>query len=170
MLTKMDHPYRLRVGNDVSFDDLRTSPAILIGYSYTRWKEISSQLRYFIDASHNPIMITDSGQPTQFALPNLPPDRRTVIVSKQRMIVDTLQGLLVEIFGKLESSAEERVRTNDAVLVQQRELALRFQHPLDDEHHIRTTGVVLIEDQRDRMLQGPGQQTLAELGDLLAVM
>ena len=44
-------------------------------------------------------------------LESLPPDRRTVIVSKQRMIVDTLQGLLVEIFGKLESSAEERVRT-----------------------------------------------------------
>jgi len=44
-------------------------------------------------------------------LESLPPDRRTVIVSKQRMIVDTLQGLLVEIFGKLESAAEERVRT-----------------------------------------------------------
>jgi len=44
-------------------------------------------------------------------LESLPPDRRTVIVSKQRMIVDTLQGLLVEIFGKLESTAEERVRT-----------------------------------------------------------
>jgi AcrR family transcriptional regulator len=44
-------------------------------------------------------------------LESLPPARRTVIVSKQRMIVDTLQGLLVEIFGKMESTAEERVRT-----------------------------------------------------------
>ncbi len=44
-------------------------------------------------------------------LESLPPARRTVIVSKQRMIVDNLQGLLVEIFGKMESTAEERVRT-----------------------------------------------------------
>ena len=44
-------------------------------------------------------------------LESLPPARRTVIVSKQRMIIDALQGLLVEIFGKMESAAEERVRT-----------------------------------------------------------
>jgi hypothetical protein len=101
MLARMDHPYRLRVGNDVSFDDLRTSPAILIGYSYTRWKDISSQLRYFIDASHNPIMITDSGQPTQFALPNLPPDRRTnedyAIVT--RVFHPDTHAMLVELAG-----------------------------------------------------------------------
>lgn len=101
MLARMDHPYRLRVGNDVSFNDLRTSPAILIGYSYTRWKEISSQLRYFIDASHNPIMITDSGQPTQFALPNLPPDRRTnedyAIVT--RVFHPDTHAMLVELAG-----------------------------------------------------------------------
>ena len=101
MLARMDHPYRLRVGNDVSFDDLRTSPAILIGYSYTRWKEISSQLRYFIDASHNPVMITDSGRPTQFALPNLPPDRRTnedyAIVT--RVFHPDTHAMLVELAG-----------------------------------------------------------------------
>jgi hypothetical protein len=101
MLARTGHPYRLRVGNDVSFDDLRTSPAILIGYSYTRWKEISSQLRYFIDASHNPIMITDSGQPTQFALPNLPPDRRTnedyAIVT--RVFHPDTHAMLVELAG-----------------------------------------------------------------------
>jgi hypothetical protein len=101
MLARMDHPYHLRVGNDVSFDDLRTSPAILIGYSYTRWKEISSQLRYFIDASHDPVMITDSGQPTQFALPNLPPDRRTnedyAIVT--RVFHPDTHAMLVELAG-----------------------------------------------------------------------
>jgi hypothetical protein len=101
MLARMDHPYRLRVGNDVSFDDLRTSSAILIGYSYTRWKEISSQLRYFIDASHNPVMITDAGQPTQFALPNLPPDRRTnedyAIVT--RVFHPDTHAMLVELAG-----------------------------------------------------------------------
>ena len=101
MLARMGHPYHLRVGNDVSFDDLRTSPAILIGYSYTRWKEISSQLRYFIDASHNPVMITDSGQPTPFALPNLPPDRRTnedyAIVT--RVFHPDTHAMLVELAG-----------------------------------------------------------------------
>ena len=101
MLARTGHPYRLRVGSVVSFDDLRTSPAILIGYSYTRWKEISSQLRYFIDASHNPVMITDAGRPTPFALPNLPPDRRTnedyAIVT--RVFNTDTHAMLVELAG-----------------------------------------------------------------------
>ena len=55
MLTRIGRPYRIKLGNDVSFPDLRTGPAILVGYSYTRWREISSQMRYFIDASRRPI-------------------------------------------------------------------------------------------------------------------
>jgi hypothetical protein len=101
MLTRMERPYRLRVGSDVSFHDLRTSPAILIGYSYTRWRDISSQLRFFIDGSHNPVMITDGGKPTQFALPNLPADRRTnedyAIVS--RVFHPDTHAMLVELAG-----------------------------------------------------------------------
>ncbi|HTB16389.1 MAG TPA: hypothetical protein VK752_32705 [Bryobacteraceae bacterium] len=101
MLTRMERPYRLRVGSDVSFHDLRTSPAILVGYSYTRWKEISSQLRFFIDASRNPVGITDFGRPTQFTLPNLPPDRHTTedyaIVS--RVFHPDTHAMLVELAG-----------------------------------------------------------------------
>ncbi len=101
MLTRMERPYRLRVGNDVSFHDLRTAPAILIGYSYTRWKEISSQLRFFIDTSHAPVMITDAGRPTAFALPNLPDNRRTnedyAIVS--RVFHPDTHAMLVELAG-----------------------------------------------------------------------
>jgi hypothetical protein len=101
MLTKMERPFRLRIGSDVSFHDLRTSPAILIGYSYTRWKEISSQLRFFIDASRDPVGITDFGHPTQFTLPNLPPDRRTTedyaIVS--RVFHPDTHAMLVELAG-----------------------------------------------------------------------
>ncbi len=100
MLTRMDRPYLLRIGNDVSFHDLRSSPAVLIGYSYTRWKEISSQLRFFIDTSHTP-MITDSGRPTAFALPNLPDNRRTnedyAIVS--RVFHPDTHAMLVELAG-----------------------------------------------------------------------
>jgi hypothetical protein len=81
MLTRMERPYRLRIGSDVSFHDLRTAPAILVGYSYTRWKEISSQLRFFIDASRNPVGITDFGHPTQFSLPTC---RRTVTPMKTK--------------------------------------------------------------------------------------
>jgi hypothetical protein len=101
MLTRLRRPYRLKVGNDVSFADLRTGPAILVGYSYTRWKEISSQMRYFIDGTRNPVGITDNGAPTAWALANLPRDRRTnedyAIVS--RVFHPDTHAMLVEIAG-----------------------------------------------------------------------
>ena len=65
--------------------------------------------------------------------------------------------------------AEIGVGADDAVLVEQGQLAFRFQYPLDHEHHIGATGVIFVEDQRGWRLQRPGQQTFAELGDLLAV-
>lgn len=101
MFTRMKRPYRLKVGNDVSFPDLRTGPAVLVGYSYTRWKEISSQMRYFIDGARRPVGITDNGHPTEWALPNLPRDRRTLedyaIVS--RVFHPDTHAMLVEIAG-----------------------------------------------------------------------
>jgi hypothetical protein len=101
MLTRLRRPYRLKVGNDVSFADLRSGPAILVGYSYTRWKEISSQMRYFIDGLRRPIGILDNGAPTPWALPNLPRDRRTsedyAIVS--RVFHPDTHAMLVELAG-----------------------------------------------------------------------
>ena len=101
MLTRMKRPYRVKLGNDVSFPDLRTGPAILVGYSYTRWKQISSQMRYFIDGARRPVGITDNGQPTPWTLPNLPRDRRTnedyAIVS--RVFHPDTQAMLVEVAG-----------------------------------------------------------------------
>jgi hypothetical protein len=101
MLTRERHPYLLKVGSDVSFHDLRTGPAILIGYSYTRWKEISSQMRFFIDGSRVPIGITDNGVPTNWTLPDLPPDRKTdrdfAIVS--RVFHPDTHAMLVELAG-----------------------------------------------------------------------
>lgn len=101
MLTRMQRPYRLRIGNDVSFHDLRTAPAILVGYSYTRWKEISSEMRFFIDGSRRPIGIWDNGAPTKWTLPNLPQNRRTdedyAIVS--RVFHPATHAMLVEIAG-----------------------------------------------------------------------
>ena len=55
-------------------------------------------------------------------------------------------------------------------LVEQGELARLLQHALDDEHHVRAAGVVLVEAQRRVGLQAVGQDALAELGDLLAFL
>jgi hypothetical protein len=104
MLTRLKHPYRVKVGNDVSFADMRSGPAILVGYSYTRWRDISSQMRYFIDGARRPVGITDNGQPTEWALPALPRDRRTTedyaIVS--RVFHPDTHAMLVEIAGILQ--------------------------------------------------------------------
>jgi len=101
MLTRLRRPYRLKVGSDVTFPDLRTGPAILVGYSYTRWREISAQMRYFIDGTRRPIGITDNGKPTDWSLPNLPADRRTpedyAIVS--RVFHPDTHAMLVELAG-----------------------------------------------------------------------
>ena len=104
MLTRMKHPYRVKVGNDVSFADLRNGSAILVGYSYTRWRDISAQMRYFIDGARHPVGITDNGKPTEWALPDLPRDRRTTedyaIVS--RLFHPDTHAMLVEIAGILQ--------------------------------------------------------------------
>jgi hypothetical protein len=101
MLTRMGRPYRLKIGNEVSFQDLRTGPAILVGYSYTRWREISREMRFFIDGSRRPIGITDGGAPTPWSLPNLPADRHTeedyAIVS--RVFHPDTRAMLVEVAG-----------------------------------------------------------------------
>ena len=44
-----------------------------------------------------------------------------------------------------------------------------FEHALDHEHDVGAAGVVFVEHQRDIVLIGPGQDAVAEFGDLLAV-
>jgi hypothetical protein len=120
MLTRMRKPYSVRVGNSVSFHDLRSAPAILVGYSYTRWKEISSEMRYFIDGSRRPVAITDNGAPTQWALPNLPADRHTnedyAIVS--RVFHPDTHAMLVEVAGITQygTDAAADLVTNESLL------------------------------------------------------
>ncbi len=69
----------------------------------------------------------------------------------------------------VENRRKQLLRPDHPVLVEQGQLALRLQHPLDHEHHVRAAGVVLVEHQRHRPLDAPGQHALAELGHLLAV-
>ena len=61
------------------------------------------------------------------------------------------------------------VRADHPVLVEQGQLALGLEHALDHEHHVGPAGVIFVEHQSGRRLQRPGQQALAEFGDLLAV-
>src|SRR3546814_1505723 len=68
------------------------------------------------------------------------------------------------------SSDLMRVRADDAVLVEQGQLALGLEHALDHEHHVGATGIIFVEDERGRGLQRPGEQAFAEFGDLLAVL
>ena len=108
LLNRLHHPYRVKTGGDVSFQDLRTAPAVLIGYSYTRWREISKEMRFFIDAESRPRMVTDNGKPTQWSLPNLPADRRSnedyAIVT--RVFHPDTQAMLVEVVGILQYGTE----------------------------------------------------------------
>jgi hypothetical protein len=73
----LHHKYRVRLGNELSFHDLKDSPSVLIGYSYTHWNELNRGLRYLIDTSQYPFAITDNGTPTEWKLRNLKPDRST---------------------------------------------------------------------------------------------
>ena len=99
MLTRLQRPFHVRIGNEISVRDLQLAPAIMVGYSMTHWKEISSELRFFIDG--NPIGITDNGHPTKWSLPDLPRDRHTAedyaIVS--RVFHPDTHAMLVELAG-----------------------------------------------------------------------
>ena len=65
---------------------------------------------------------------------------------------------------------ERRMRADDLVLIEQRQLAFDFEHALDHEHHVRPSRVVFVEHERRRVLQRPRQHPFFELGDLLAVL
>lgn len=74
MFGRMSHPYQMRVGSDVTFRDVVSSPAVLIGFSYTKWDEVSRGFRYFIDMDRRPITILDNGKPTKWSLATHPDD------------------------------------------------------------------------------------------------
>jgi hypothetical protein len=101
MLTRLHRPFRVKVGNDVSFTDLRSGPAILVGFSYTKWKQISNQMRFFVDGYRRPAGITDDGKATEWVLSGLPRDRHTTedyaIVS--RVFHPDTHAMLVEVAG-----------------------------------------------------------------------
>ncbi len=72
LLSRRGHPFTVKIGNAVSFDDLHNAPAILIGYSSNQWKEMTKDFRFFIDDENG--IITDNGKPTEWYPHNVSPD------------------------------------------------------------------------------------------------
>ena len=61
------------------------------------------------------------------------------------------------------------MRLDHLGLVKKRQPAGDLKNALDDEHHVGPAGVVLVEDEGDVALKRPGQNAVAEFGDLLAI-
>ena len=101
MFGRMGEPYKLRIGNDVSFRDLRAAPAVLVGFSYTQWHEIGEHFRYSIDLSHRPFGVSQDGVLTNWTIKAHPDDPELnedyAIVS--RVFYPGTNSVIVEITG-----------------------------------------------------------------------
>lgn len=101
MLGRMDKPYKLRIGNDVSFRDLRSAPSVLVGFSYTQWHEIGEHFRYSIDLSRRPFGVLADNSPTTWTIKTHPDDpllnEDYAIVS--RVLYPGTNNFIVEITG-----------------------------------------------------------------------
>jgi hypothetical protein len=76
MLGRMGRASEVRVGNAISFQDLRNSPTVLIGYSSTQWKDVTQDFRFYVDDSDRG-MIRDNGKPTDWYPHNVTRDFHT---------------------------------------------------------------------------------------------
>jgi len=101
MLTRMKHPYRLLIGSDVNFRDLRRAPAILVGFSYTRWHEIGEHFRYSIDLSRRPFGVSQDGALTSWTIGTHPddPDLSEDYAIVSRVFYPGTNNIIVEITG-----------------------------------------------------------------------
>jgi hypothetical protein len=101
MFGRMGEPYKLRIGNEISFRDLRTAPAVLVGFSYTQWHEIGEHFRYSIDLSHRPFGVSQDGALTNWTIKSHPDDPELnedyAIVS--RVFYPGTNSIIVEITG-----------------------------------------------------------------------
>ncbi|MGH9505707.1 MAG: hypothetical protein ACRD13_02185 [Terriglobales bacterium] len=101
LMSRWRQPYRLEVGKQVTFTDMKNSPAVLVGYAYTQWSSIASGFRYFISIAKPPFGITDRGRPTPWQLPRLGPDRHTSVdyAILTRVLDPATNGMLIEVAG-----------------------------------------------------------------------
>ena len=63
MLARLRHSFQVRLGTEVSLDDLRNTPTVLIGYSSAQWSGITKKFRFYVDDASNGIIL-DNGKPT----------------------------------------------------------------------------------------------------------
>lgn len=76
MLVRLGHPFNIRLGADISLEDLRNTPTVMIGYSSTQWKDVTKKFRFFVDDSSSG-MIRDNGKPTDWYPQHETPDHHT---------------------------------------------------------------------------------------------
>jgi hypothetical protein len=102
LLTQAKRPPTVRIGNDVGFDELKKSPAILVGFSYDRWAELNRGLRFYLNPGLNDFYgVTDYGVPTPWKISTFPNsfalDEDYAIVSR---VLDRDTGqVLVQVSG-----------------------------------------------------------------------
>jgi hypothetical protein len=100
MLGRMGQPSEVRVGNAISFQDLRSSPTVLIGYSSTQWKDVTQDFRFYVDDNDRG-MIRDNGKPTEWYPHNVTRDFHTdedyAVIS--RAFLPQTRSMLVLISG-----------------------------------------------------------------------
>jgi len=66
MLTRHSKPFRVRVGSQVEFTELRDSPAVLIGAYTNRWTmELTKNMRFRFEIDQQGAYITDATDPKQ---------------------------------------------------------------------------------------------------------
>lgn len=71
-------PIEIRYANDVSFSDLRSSPAVLIGAFSNLWTlEMTGKLRLIFEQKDGTRLIRDRSGDRTYQLPNLAPDGKT---------------------------------------------------------------------------------------------
>jgi hypothetical protein len=119
MLARMGHPYNVRMGTAVTFDDLRNTPTVLIGYSSTQWAEVTKSFRYFID-DNDLGMVRDNGKPTEWYPHNRTAEYHTdedyAVIT--RAFLPQTQSMLILISGCTQYGTEGAARliTNSELL------------------------------------------------------
>lgn len=78
MLAVRKKPVEIRYANDISFSDLRSSPAVLIGAFSNFWTmEMTDKLRIVFEQKQGTRRIRDRSGNKTYELPNLEPDGKT---------------------------------------------------------------------------------------------
>jgi len=132
MLGRMGHASEVRVGSAISFQDLRNSPTVLIGYSSTQWKDVTQDFRFYVDDSDRG-MIRDNGKPTEWYPHNVTRDFHTdedyAVVS--RAFLPQTHSLLILISGCTQYGTEgaaDLITNPELLAAALREAPLGWQH------------------------------------------